>query len=42
MNTIFRKSVLGIAGVAFAGGMVAGPVAAYADTAPVAGKPVAV
>ncbi|PZW01758.1 hypothetical protein SAMN05443287_103125 [Micromonospora phaseoli] len=37
MNTIFRKSVLGIAGVAFAGGMVAGPVAAYADTAPVAG-----
>ena len=30
MNTMLRKSVLGIAGVAFAGGMVAGPVAAHA------------
>ncbi|MER7459227.1 hypothetical protein [Micromonospora sp. NPDC126480] len=40
MNTIFRKSVLGVAGLAFAGGMVAGPVAAHAapavETAPAA------
>ncbi|MDO3700350.1 hypothetical protein Q3W71_01475 [Micromonospora sp. C28SCA-DRY-2] len=41
MNTIMRKSVLGIAGLAFAGGVVAGP--ATADAAPVeAVKPVAV
>ncbi|WP_433283173.1 hypothetical protein [Micromonospora sp. CA-244673] len=43
MNTIFRKSVLGIAGLAFTGGIFAGPVAAHADAAPVQGtKPAAV
>ncbi len=43
MNTILRKSVLGIAGLAFAGGMFAGPVAAHVDGgALAAGKPVAV
>ncbi|WP_350933381.1 hypothetical protein [Micromonospora mangrovi] len=43
MNTIFRKSVLGVAGLAFAGGVFAGPIAAHADTTPVtASKPVAV
>ncbi|MFG1888827.1 hypothetical protein ACGFIR_13260 [Micromonospora sp. NPDC049051] len=30
MNTILRKSVLGVAGLAFAGGVFAGPVAAHA------------
>ncbi|MEV4812455.1 hypothetical protein [Micromonospora avicenniae] len=41
MNTIMRKSVLGIAGLAFAGGIVGGPVAAHA--APIVdAKPVAV
>ncbi|MBQ1027960.1 hypothetical protein [Micromonospora sp. C95] len=39
MNTMLRKSVLGIAGLAFTGGLFAGPVAAHADTTPVAGKP---
>jgi hypothetical protein len=39
MNTILRKSVLGIAGLAFAGGAVAGPMTA-AHAAPAA-KPVA-
>ncbi len=42
MNTMLRKSVLGIAGLAFTGGVFAGPIAAHADAAPVAGKPVAV
>ncbi|MEU9827358.1 hypothetical protein [Micromonospora chersina] len=42
MNTMLRKSVLGIAGLAFTGGVFAGPVAAHADAAPVEGKPVAV
>ncbi|MBY8874960.1 hypothetical protein K7640_24325 [Micromonospora sp. PLK6-60] len=44
MNTIIRKSVLGVAGLAFAGGVVAGPIAAHADEAhaATAGKPVAV
>ena len=42
MNTMLRKSVLGIAGLAFTGGVFAGPIAAHADTTPVAGKPVAV
>ncbi|WBB68665.1 hypothetical protein [Micromonospora sp. WMMD812] len=42
MNTIMRKSVLGIAGVAFAGGIFAGPVAAHAATPTVDAKPVAV
>ncbi|MFI8802186.1 hypothetical protein [Micromonospora chalcea] len=40
MNTILRKSILGIAGLAFTGGVFAGPVAAHAaDTTP-AVKPV--
>ncbi|WP_446216645.1 hypothetical protein [Micromonospora sp. IBHARD004] len=42
MNTIIRKSVLGVAGLAFAGGVFTGPIAAHADTTPVTGKPVAV
>ncbi|WP_433287586.1 hypothetical protein [Micromonospora sp. CA-244673] len=43
MNTMLRKSVLGIAGLAFTGGIFAGPVAAHADAAPVQGTtPVAV
>ena len=41
MNTIFRKSVLGVAGLAFAGGVFAGPMSAHADTTPVAAKPAA-
>ncbi|MFI7574720.1 hypothetical protein [Micromonospora sp. NPDC049497] len=41
MNTIMRKSVLGIAGIAFAGGIFAGPATATAAAA-VDGKPVAV
>ncbi|MFG2054756.1 hypothetical protein ACGFI9_12065 [Micromonospora sp. NPDC048930] len=41
MNTIIRKSVLGIAGLAFTGGVFAGPIAAHADAPAVAGKPVA-
>ncbi|MFG1840738.1 hypothetical protein ACGFH8_20215 [Micromonospora sp. NPDC049175] len=41
MNTIVRKSVLSVAGLAFAGGVFAGPIAAHA-AAPVDGKPVAV
>ncbi|MBM0277098.1 hypothetical protein JM949_25980, partial [Micromonospora sp. STR1s_6] len=40
MNTIMRKSVLSVAGLAFAGGVFAGPIAAHAN--PVEGKPVAV
>ncbi|MEV7985312.1 hypothetical protein [Micromonospora sp. NPDC085948] len=40
MNTIMRKSVLSVAGLAFAGGVFAGPIAAHAAT-PVEGKPVA-
>ncbi|MEV6693802.1 hypothetical protein AB0M35_20255 [Micromonospora sp. NPDC051196] len=43
MNSkLLRKSVLGIAGLAFAGGVFAGPVAAQADAAPVKAGPVAV
>ncbi|MFG2107119.1 hypothetical protein [Micromonospora chersina] len=43
MNTMLRKSVLGIAGLAFTGGIFAGPIAAHADAAPVQGsKPAAV
>ncbi|MFE9691426.1 hypothetical protein [Micromonospora sp. NPDC005806] len=42
MNTMLRKSVLGVAGLAFAGGVFAGPIAAHADTPAVAGKPAAV
>ncbi|MFE9190128.1 hypothetical protein ACFYL6_11000 [Micromonospora sp. NPDC007208] len=40
MNTIFRKSMLSVAGLAFAGGVFAGPVAHVAN--PVDAKPVAV
>ncbi|MEV5767514.1 hypothetical protein AB0L34_23525 [Micromonospora sp. NPDC052213] len=39
MNTIMRKSVLGIAGLAVAGGLAAGPLN-HADTTPVAATPV--
>ncbi|MFC8300154.1 hypothetical protein ACFUGH_20330, partial [Micromonospora orduensis] len=39
MNTIMRKSVLSVAGLAFAGGVFAGPVAAHAN--PVDAKPAA-
>ncbi|MBM0229518.1 hypothetical protein JNW87_32650, partial [Micromonospora sp. ATA51] len=42
MNTMLRKSVLGIAGLAFTGGVFAGPIAAHADTGPVTAKPAAV
>ncbi|TWJ21618.1 hypothetical protein [Micromonospora endolithica] len=43
MNTIMRKSVLGIAGLAFAGGMAAGPLSTDAPAAtPVDAAPVAV
>ncbi|MEV4812124.1 hypothetical protein AB0J96_20010, partial [Micromonospora avicenniae] len=42
MNTIMRKSVLGIAGLAFAGGIAGGPVAAHAAAPAVDAKPVAV
>ncbi|MEU4483034.1 hypothetical protein AB0F68_34025, partial [Micromonospora sp. NPDC023966] len=31
MNTMLRKSVLGIAGLAFTGGVFAGPIAAHAE-----------
>ncbi|WCN78725.1 hypothetical protein [Micromonospora sp. LH3U1] len=41
MNTIIRKSMLSVAGFAFAGGVFAGPIAAHAAT-PVDAKPVAV
>ncbi|MET7967502.1 hypothetical protein [Micromonospora sp. NPDC005305] len=41
MNTMLRKSVLGIAGLAFTGGVFAGPIAAHAAE-PVDTKPVAV
>ncbi|MDG4837307.1 hypothetical protein O7631_12350 [Micromonospora sp. WMMD967] len=41
MNTIMRKSVLSVAGLAFAGGVFAGPIAAHAATATVDAKPVA-
>ncbi|MFG3711207.1 hypothetical protein [Micromonospora sp. NPDC047730] len=42
MNTILRKSVLGVAGLAFAGGVFAGPAAAHAAPTVESGKPVAV
>ncbi|MEU1841939.1 hypothetical protein [Micromonospora chersina] len=43
MNTMLRKSVLGIAGLAFTGGIFAGPIAAHADAGPAQGaKPAAV
>ncbi|MEH1165851.1 hypothetical protein V6V47_10755, partial [Micromonospora sp. CPCC 205539] len=42
MNTIMRKSVLSVAGLAFAGGVFAGPIAAHAATPVTNSKPVAV
>ena len=42
MNTILRKSILGVAGLAFTGGVFAGPVAAHAADTTQAGKPVSV
>ncbi|MFI2710122.1 hypothetical protein ACH495_08330 [Micromonospora sp. NPDC018662] len=44
MNTILRKSILGVAGLAFTGGVFAGPIAGHVDAAhaATAGKPVAV
>ena len=42
MNTILRKSVLGIAGLAFTGGVFAGPVAAHAADTTHTAKPVSV
>ncbi|MFD6568456.1 hypothetical protein [Micromonospora profundi] len=43
MNTIIRKSMLSVAGLAFAGGVFAGPIAGHAATAaPVDAKPVGV
>ncbi|MEU7922557.1 hypothetical protein AB0B47_28420, partial [Micromonospora zamorensis] len=42
MNTIFRKSMLSVAGLAFAGGVFAGPIAAHAANPAVDAKPVAV
>ncbi|MER7457419.1 hypothetical protein [Micromonospora sp. NPDC126480] len=41
MNTIFRKSVLGVAGLAFAGGMVAGPLNHDTTAAAMASSPAA-
>ncbi|MER7460629.1 hypothetical protein [Micromonospora sp. NPDC126480] len=41
MNTIFRKSVLGVAGLAFAGGMAAGPLNHDTTTAAMASSPAA-
>ncbi|MEU5726452.1 hypothetical protein ABZ783_32195 [Micromonospora sp. NPDC047738] len=42
MNSMLRKSVLGVAGLAFTGGVFAGPIAAHADApATAVGKPVA-
>ncbi|MDG4801864.1 hypothetical protein [Micromonospora sp. WMMD980] len=40
MNTILRKSILGVAGLAFTGGVFAGPIAAHADTPAHAATPV--
>ncbi|NBE84338.1 hypothetical protein [Micromonospora rubida] len=39
MNTIMRKSVLGIAGLAFAGGVFAGPATAHATPTPESATP---
>ncbi|MFE9656162.1 hypothetical protein [Micromonospora sp. NPDC006431] len=42
MNSMLRKSILGVAGLAFTGGVFAGPIAAHAADAPAtAAKPVA-
>ncbi|MGC4894866.1 hypothetical protein ACLQ2X_13775, partial [Micromonospora sp. DT31] len=42
MNTILRKSILGVAALAFTGGVFAGPVTAGTAHAAEAGRPVAV
>ncbi|PWR07496.1 hypothetical protein DKT68_18915 [Micromonospora acroterricola] len=42
MNTIIRKSMLSVAGLAFAGGVFAGPIAAHDTTPTMDAKPVAV
>ncbi|SCG77805.1 hypothetical protein [Micromonospora humi] len=42
MNTILRKSILGVAGLAFTGGVFAGPIAAHAEPAHAGTTPVAV
>ncbi|MFE9919906.1 hypothetical protein ACFYPG_32585 [Micromonospora sp. NPDC005553] len=42
MNTIMRKSMLSVAGLAFAGGVFAGPIAAHAASPAVDAKPAAV
>ncbi|BCJ62711.1 hypothetical protein [Micromonospora endophytica] len=42
MNTMLRKSVLGIAGLAVAGGLAAGPLNEAVDTTPASGDPIAV
>ncbi|MFF5179097.1 hypothetical protein ACFY2Q_13855 [Micromonospora sp. NPDC000316] len=42
MNTIIRKSMLSVAGLAFAGGVFAGPIAAHAATPAAEAKPAAV
>ncbi|MEU2987396.1 hypothetical protein ABZ647_23645 [Micromonospora aurantiaca] len=42
MNTILRKSILGVAGLAFTGGVFAGPVAAHAAYTTHVAKPVSV
>ncbi|KAB1905729.1 hypothetical protein F8279_16870 [Micromonospora sp. AMSO1212t] len=42
MNTILRKSILGVAGLAFTGGVFAGPVAAHAAETTTHAKPVSV
>ncbi|SCE80756.1 hypothetical protein [Micromonospora tulbaghiae] len=42
MNTILRKSILGVAGLAFTGGVFAGPVAAHAAETTTHVKPVSV
>jgi hypothetical protein len=42
MNTMLRKSVLGIAGLAFTGGIFAGPIAAHAEPVHSNSKPAAV
>ncbi|MDX5457544.1 hypothetical protein [Micromonospora tulbaghiae] len=42
MNTILRKSILGVAGLAFTGGVFAGPVAAHAAETTTRVKPVSV
>ncbi|GAB3944552.1 hypothetical protein GCM10027614_34930 [Micromonospora vulcania] len=42
MTTIIRKSMLSVAGLAFAGGIFAGPIAAHAAAPTIDAKPVAV